>query len=126
MSTSVCWELTCDGLVCHTGESMTFICLKYYRNWRYALASLATRLIKHLASKLCKLQWKYLSDFQRTQPGSAVRVRVLNVEDLGSRLRLLNGFVSGDSRGKFTMLCTVNCQLVCLLPVGILTWGKLF
>ena len=36
-----------------------------------------------------------------------VRVGDLNAEDPGSnpRLRLLNEFVLGDSRGKFTTLC---------------------
>ena len=39
-----------------------------------------------------------------------------------SELGLLNGFVLGDTRGKFTTLC--NSQLVCLLPVGILNWER--
>ena len=36
-----------------------------------------------------------------------VRVEALNAEDLGSnpRLGLLNEFVLGDPRGKFTVLC---------------------
>ena len=41
------------------------------------------------------------------QRGSGVRVGDLNTEDLGSnpRLGLPNGFVLGDTRGKFTTLC---------------------
>ena len=52
-----------------------------------------------------------------------VRAGDLNAEDLGSnpQLGLLNGFVLGDPRGKFT---TLYSQLVCLLPVGILNWER--
>ena len=43
----------------------------------------------------------------RRQRGSVVRAGALNPEDLGSnpQLRLLNEFVFGDPRGKFTKLC---------------------
>ena len=43
----------------------------------------------------------------RRQRGLVVRVGDLNTEDPGSnpRLGLLNGFVLGDPRGKFTTLC---------------------
>ena len=50
---------------------------------------------------------KYPMFLTRRQRGSVVRAEDLNTEDPGSnpRLRLLNGFVLGDTRGKFTTLC---------------------
>ena len=54
-----------------------------------------------------------------------VKVGDLNTEDPVSnpRLGLLNEFVLGDPKGNFTIRF-VNSQLVCLLPVGILTWER--
>ena len=51
--------------------------------------------------------WLSGSEVPWRQRGSVVRVGNLNAEDPGSnpRLGLLNEFVLGDLRGKFTTLC---------------------
>ena len=64
-------------------------------------------------------------DAKGRQRVSVVRAGDLNTEDPGSnpRLGLLNGFVLGDTIGANSPR-SVNSQLVCLLPVGILNWEK--
>ena len=66
------------------------------------------RLLSYTLPRLCfkKLCFNINADKLRRQRGSVVRVGDLNAEDMGSnsRLGLLNEFVLGDIRGKFTTL----------------------
>ena len=70
------------------------------------VTELINRMTERILENVATFQNKG-SGWQVGQRGSVVRAGDLNTEDSGSnpQLGLLNGFVLGDTRGKFTMLC---------------------